>query len=121
MFSVRYVHMPARLSARDVLAEERPDLLPAVVGRLHPVGGPVHREESVACALVSVELVRLAEAVERRRELSGLLGRGVLVVGAEQPEQRAGKVLAKADDRLHSERQALWHPDDGGAIAVDRR
>ena len=47
-------------SGLQVAAEELPDPLPAVVGRLGPVTGPVDGEEGVAGVLVGVELELLA-------------------------------------------------------------
>ena len=51
------------------------------------------REERVAGVLVGVELVGLAVGLQGLLQLGDLLGRRVLVLGAEQPEQRARQVL----------------------------
>src|ERR1700733_12508081 len=91
IFSVRYVHISAPSSSGQIAAEEIPDLLPAVVGRLHPVGRAVHREERVPGALVAVEFVFLACLGEDLVQFVDLLRGRVLVLGAEQPEQRAGQ------------------------------
>src|SRR5262249_37573012 len=76
-------------SASQIAAVESEYLLPAVVRSRRPVCRPVHREESMSCVVIGMELVRLAEVGQDLRQLSRLLGRRVLVVSAEQPEQRA--------------------------------
>src|SRR5215469_15255992 len=90
IFSVRYVHIPSASSAGQVAAAQIPDLLPAVVGGLDPVGGPADGEERMAGPVVDVELVRLAGLGEGLAQLGHLVGRRILVVRAEQAEQRAG-------------------------------
>ena len=59
-------------------------MLPAVHGRLGPVAGPVHLQEGVPGAVVGVELIGLSSRLERVFEFSDVLGRGVLILGAEQ-------------------------------------
>src|ERR1700749_172054 len=85
-------------SGGQVAAEPGEDLLPAVDGGFGTVGGAVHREERGAGAFVGVELGGLALCLQLRFELVDLLGRGVLVVRAEQAEQRAGQVLGQVLD-----------------------
>src|ERR1700735_2965200 len=77
---------------------EVPDPLPAIVGRLHPVRGPVHGEERVPRALVAVEFVLLARLGENLVQLIDLLRRRVLVLGAEHAEQGAGQARRKMRD-----------------------
>ena len=77
----------------EVPAEERPDPLPAVVRGLGPVTRPVRGEKGVAGAFVAVKLVGLPGLLQRLLQLGDLLRGRVFVVGAEQPEQRAGEIL----------------------------
>ena len=65
---------------------------PGVHGCLGPVAGPVHLQEGVTGSVVGVELIGLAVRLERGLEFGDVLGRGVLVIRAEQAEQRAGQV-----------------------------
>jgi hypothetical protein len=44
-----------------------------------------------------VELIGLAVRLERGFEFGDVLGRGMLILGAEQPEQRAGQVRGPLD------------------------
>src|SRR5262249_25697000 len=68
-FSVRYVHMLARLLSASgglqVAAVEVPDALPGLHGGLGPVAGPVHLQEGVPGPVVEVELIGLAVRLER--------------------------------------------------------
>ena len=69
-----------------------------------------------------VELEGLSLFAQRCLELSDLLGSGVLVIGAEQPEQRTRKVLRQVDDGPDLEGEPRrWRSYDKRAIAVDRR
>src|SRR5271166_1163128 len=109
-------------STSHVAAVEIPDLLPAVVRGLRPVCRPVHREKGVSCAVIGVELVRLAEVIEDLGQLARLARGWVLVVGAEQPEQRTRQVWRQPNDRRNLE----WHAfrrwvHDAGTVAVNRR
>ena len=60
--------------------------------------GPVDGEEGVAGVVVAVELVRLVVVGEDLVELVDLLGTGVGVLVAEQPEQRAAQVGQLVDE-----------------------
>src|SRR6201992_4513949 len=100
------------ISGAQVLAVEVPDALPAVVGRLDPVGGAVDREERVTGALVGVELIRLARGLEGLLQLADLLRRRVLVIGAEQAEQGAGQGRGLVHDRADLEGDALGRGAD---------
>jgi len=91
------VRILSRCGRSEVTAEEVPDPLPGVHGRLGPVAGPVYLQEGVPGPVVGVELVGLAVRLERVFELGDVLGRGVLVVRAEQAEQRAGQVRGPLD------------------------
>src|ERR1700729_3681764 len=82
--SVAYVHMAASFAFRtgarsgaragsrtgfgtrsrnlgEILAIERGDVLPAVIGGCHPIGRPVDGEERVAGVVVAVKLMLLAQ------------------------------------------------------------
>src|ERR1700733_3237817 len=102
-----------------VLAVEGEDLLPAVVGGLGAVGRAVDREERVAGAVVAVELVGLAVGLQGLLELVDLGRRRVLVVVAEQAEQRAGQGRGLVDDRDHRGPLARLAGDER-AVAVHR-
>src|SRR5262245_48532731 len=104
-----------------MLAEERPDLLPAIDRRLDPVGGTVDAEECVPGTGEGVEFVRLAELLEGGGQLGRLGGRRELVVSPEQAEQWAGQVLRQPDERLEAGRSTLRHADNRPAVAVHRR
>ena len=62
------------------------------------VGGPVDGEERVAGVVVAVELVVLPLSVSSCVELGDLLRRRVLVLVAEQAEQRAAQVRQLVDE-----------------------
>src|ERR1700676_1004902 len=84
---------------RQMLAEESEYLAPAVHGRLGPVQRPVPVPDSVAGAVVAVELVRLAMLLELGLVLVDLLGARRAVVVAEDADQRAAEVLGHVDRR----------------------
>src|SRR5215469_18034538 len=107
---------------REVAAEPGEDAVPAVHGGLGAVSGPCDIEERVPGALVGVELVRLALVLQLLLELGHLLRRRVLIVRAEQAEQRAGQVLDEVLDGPGLQRHALWRaPDHERAVAVHGR
>jgi hypothetical protein len=56
---------------------------------------------------VGVELVGLALVLQFLLELGHLVGRGVLVIRAEQADQRAGQVLDEMLDGADPQRHAL--------------
>jgi hypothetical protein len=67
-----------------------------------------------------MELVGLALGLQFLFELADLAGRGVLVVGAEQAEQRAGQVPGQVLDGAGLQRHALRRgAGDERAVAVD--
>jgi hypothetical protein len=70
-----------------------------------------------------VELIGLAVRLERGFELGDVLGRGVLILGAEQAEQRTGQVPGPLDQsRGAVQRVTLGRGlDDEAAVAVDGR
>src|SRR5687768_5015369 len=91
----------------QVLAEERPDLAPAVHCLLGPIERPMPVEETVAGAVVAVELIILAVLLELGLVLVHLLrARGAILV-AENAEQRAAEVLRHVDRRDGSLRVQL--------------
>ena len=92
-----------------MFAEELPDALPALRRRLRSVHGPVAREEGMAGVLEHVEGEVLARGAQRRRELFDVLGRRMLVLGAEQTEQRA----RQRPDVVH-DRPVIESPSDSG-------
>src|SRR5690606_17579624 len=112
---------------RQVLFEEGPDLLPAVEGLFDPVHRSVVIEEAVARAVIAVELIILAVLLQLFLVLVDLLRARRPVLVAEQPEQRAGKVLRQLDPR---HRQLLGQlflahhhataPDIGDGVAALR-
>src|SRR5580704_11790418 len=93
-------HAPgARPLVLQLLAKEAEDLRPAIHCRL----GPVHRgevvEEAVPRAVVAVEFVRLGVPLQLRLVQVYLLGRRMLVVVAEDPEERRGETGGVVDRR----------------------
>src|SRR6516165_3849914 len=109
-----------RGSGGQVAAEPGEDLLPAVDRVFCAVGGADHREERMPGTLVGVELIRLALRLQFLFELRDLVGRGVLVIRAEQAEQRAGQVLGEVLDGADLQRHALGRgAGDERAVAVD--
>src|SRR6476661_8923654 len=109
-------------SGAQVPVEEGPDALPAVLRGLRAVAGPFGGEERVPGALVAVELVGLPRLAEQPVQLRDVLGRRVLVLGAEQPEQRAAQVGDPVVEGAHLQWEAVrWGADDERAVAVDGR
>ena len=74
---------------RQAFAEEIPNEIPALRGRLHAVARSVHGEKGVPGSLHDMELVVLAGRIELDVDLRHLLRRRVLVVTAEQSEDGA--------------------------------
>src|SRR6185312_4083634 len=114
----------ALLLFRQMLAEEGVGLGPAVIRLLGPIGGALGGEEAVAGAVIAMELVALAELLQHRLGLVDLVGRGVLVVVAEDAEQRTAQLLGEVDRRhrpLVAEllRIARILDDDAAAPAID--
>src|SRR5882672_5616127 len=87
------------LLLRQVLAEKREYLAPAIHGLLGPIERPVPIEEAVAGAVVAVELVRLAMLLELGFVLVHLLRARCAIVVAEEAEQRAAEILRHVDRR----------------------
>src|SRR5690242_13112313 len=105
-----------------MLAEEGEHLLPAVDRRGLAVLRPIHREEGVAGIVVSVELVGLAELLQRLLGLPGVLRRGPGVLDAEETQQRAAEILRELDRRDRLARcELLGLGGDAAAVAVDGR
>ena len=98
-------------------------MLPGVHGGLGPVARPVHLQEGVSGPLVGVELIGLAGRLERGFELGDVLGRGMLILGTEQAEQRAGQVGGPLDQsRGAVQRVTLGRGlNHEAAVAVDGR
>ncbi len=65
-------------SVSEMLAEEGPDALPAILGRRDPIAGTVDGEKGMTGALVAMELVRLPRILERGLQLVHLLGSRIL-------------------------------------------
>src|SRR4030095_16983230 len=72
----------------QVLAQECEHLLPSIEGSSLPVLRPVDGEEGVSGFVVGVELVGLAELVERFSGLGGVVRRRAGVLHAEEAQQR---------------------------------
>src|SRR5436309_11496647 len=106
----------------QILVQERKDLLPAVRRLLLPVGRAVVIEEAVARAGVAMELEVLAVLLQLRLVLVDLLGRGRLVIVAEEPEDRTREVLGEVDGRRRLVRRQLFlRHDYATAPALDDR
>src|SRR5262245_32895727 len=107
-------------SGGEVAAVELADPLPAVDRGVHAVAGALRGEERVPGAVVGVELVLLAEAGEDAVELRDLVRRRVLVVVAEQAEERAAQARQQRLEALERQREALRRlAEHVGAVAVD--
>src|ERR1700704_2650068 len=85
------------LLLRQVFAEEREYLAPAIHCLLGPIERPMPVEEAVAGAVVAMELILLAVLLELGLVLVHLLRARCAIVVAEQAEQRAGEVLRHVD------------------------
>src|ERR1039458_632583 len=85
-------------------AEEFVNDGPGFDGRLRSVTGAANPEERVARALVGVEFELLAGVGEGSFQDVNLLGRRVLVVSAEETEQRGRQVRGLTNDGLPFER-----------------
>src|SRR5579875_539754 len=107
-------------SASEVGRVEGGDPLPAVVRGGRPVRRAVDGEEPVARVVVAVDLVRLAVLLQQPLQLVDMLGRGRLVLVAEQAEQRTAQVAELVLEVGYLERKALGRRAcDEGAVAVD--
>src|SRR5262249_62044606 len=106
-----------------MLAEEGEDFVPAVERLLWAVGGAGGVEKSVAGTVVTVELIVLAEFLEHGFGAVYLIAVGVLVVVAEQAEQRTQQLGRQVDGRDRPLGIELLRvvDDDVAAPAVDRR
>src|ERR1700752_2582637 len=82
---------------RQMLAEERPDLVPGIHTLLGPIERPVPVEEAVSGAVVAVELIILAVLLQLGLVLVHLLRTRCAIVVAEQAEQRAGEAVRHVD------------------------
>src|SRR5262249_16715624 len=85
------------LLLREMLAEKREYLAPAIHRLLGPIEWPMPIEKAVARNIVTVGLVGLAVLLELVLVLIHLLGARRTVVVAEQAEQRAREVLRHVD------------------------
>src|SRR5487761_687550 len=109
-------------SGCQISAEPFPDALPTLLGRLGSGADAIGGEESVAGALVSVELVGLPMLLQYLLYRLGLGRRGVGVLSAEQAEQRAVELARLVDDRLHADRHASWRRSHHeGSVAINCR
>src|SRR5579875_1113539 len=110
-----------RLGHTEIALEESEDLLPAIDRLLWPVAGTIDGEEAVARAIVAVELVRFAEALEHFLCAIDLVGIGVGIFVAEDAKQRAGELLGEVDRRNGPQRVELRRiiDDDVTAPAID--
>src|SRR6186997_100762 len=82
---------------RQMLAVERPDLVPGIHALLGPIERPVPVEEAMSGAIVAVELVILAVLLQLGLVLVHLLRARRAVVVAEEAEQRTAEVLRHVD------------------------
>src|SRR5258705_6353929 len=108
-----------------MLAEEGVGLVPAIDRLLDAVAGPLGGEEAVAGAVIAMELVSLAELLQYRLGAVDMVGRGVLVVIAEQAQQRTAQLVGEVDRRhrpLGAELLGILRivDDDIAAPAIDR-
>src|SRR5262249_51101058 len=87
----------SRLAERALAEGE--DFLPAVDGLLLTVRSAVVVEEAVTRPVVAMELVRLAVLLQLGLVLVDLLGRGRLVLVAEESEERGREILRVVDGR----------------------
>src|SRR5437016_4592781 len=107
-----------------MLVEEGIGPGPAVIRLLDPVAGPLGREEAVAGAVIAMELVSLAELLQHGLGAVDMVGRWVLVVVAEQSQQRTAQSLGEVDGRHRPLRALLlWIvgivDEDIAAPAID--
>src|SRR5947209_2307558 len=103
VLTVAYVHM----SPSQMVFEEGLDPGPAVCRGFRPKRGTVGIEERVAGAVVAMKLMGLALLGEDPLQLVHVLGRGVLVVVAEQTEQRGAQPGQLVDQVGDLKREAL--------------
>src|SRR5712672_3205499 len=82
-----------------MLAQEDKDLFPPVCRLLGAIGGAAGIEKSVSGAVVAVEFVGLSEPFQRRLGAVHLVGIGILIVVAEQAEQRWAQLVGQIDRR----------------------
>lgn len=89
-------------------SEPLKDSFPSFHRSINPIRRAIHREEGVAGIVVRMELVGLSPFLELRFGFRHMLGRGALVLPAEQPEQRTAQVL-RIIDRINglTRRQSL--------------
>src|SRR4051794_33471823 len=115
--------MTAGELGREVFLVKRKHLAPAVGGLVRPVGGARGIEEGVAGAVVAVKLVVLAELLEHLFGAVDVIAVGVLIVVAENAEQRRGYLLGQIDgrNRLLGVEQLLVVDHDIAAPAIDDR
>src|SRR6516225_6103939 len=78
-----------------MLAEEREHLAPAVERLLRPISDAGGIEERMAGTVVAVKLVLLAELFQHRLGAIDLIAVGILIVVAEEAEQRATQLLGE--------------------------
>src|SRR5574341_2652172 len=79
----------------EMFLEKCEDLAPAARRLLRPMRRARGVEEGVAGAVVAIELVALAEPLEHLFGAVEVLAIGILVVVAEQPEQRTLHLLGQ--------------------------
>src|SRR6266498_1769202 len=91
----------SRLGGRssEMFLEECEHFLPGIDGLLGPIGGPAPVEERMPGAVVAVELVGLAEALERLLGPIHVVDRRILVAVPKDTKQRTAKLLSKLNRR----------------------
>src|SRR5947209_8357125 len=83
----------------EMLVEEGKDLVPAIERLLGAIGRTRRVEEGVASTVVAVKRISLAEFLEHGLGAIDLIAIGILVVVAEQAEQRTAQILGEVDGR----------------------
>src|SRR3979411_1385190 len=78
-----------------MLAQEGKDFFPPVGRLLGTMGGAAGIEKSVPGSVVAVEFVGLSEPFQRRFGAVHLVGIGILIVIAEDAEQRRAQLLGQ--------------------------
>src|ERR1700730_2645472 len=106
-----------------MFAQEGEDLGPAVGGLFGPKRGAFGVEERMAGVGIAMELVILAEPPQYRLGTVDLLWCGVLIVIAEQAEQRSAQIFCEIDGRYRplDVELALVIDDHIAAPAIDDR
>src|SRR5437868_4350636 len=124
---VRFIsanHAPSAVADCQVLGElgveEGPDLAPGVHGLLLAISRSVVVLETVAGAIIAVELVLFAGGLEGILVDVDLLRRRVLVVVAKEAQQGAGEAGRQVDGRDRARRREVFRlHDDTTAPELD--